>query len=695
MRIGPVAFAGEMLYVGTELPAIKYAGTTEPALLNPELPVADGEGGSVSFKYWPYYHELSPQARYAYVRWLAGGRRESSADIGCVFLFFYGLERRLIHDRVMFRGGEEREQLLDEVRRLRKLYAASASFRGYADRLLDLAVATSFVPIDGAPSEPLPDMLQASAVLGSALKLRLGEFAAKGIPIPAGWALAWVYAHPEIRLRTPSQRCPAEFQKLFRYLYEQEHGNGIKVRPNKTPVVVDYSPASASFGGSIQVDTPSGVPDITSLSKPTGQLQALTELCETKLEPYSRWLGRNAESRHAVEGVALLPPELVADAEHPGIVKIRVWVAERLGNSTSALVRASDLVELWWEGDRESVDRRSATSLVSVLDVIGAGIEPDVRFGGPTPREISEVVIFRLGSEKLSSPGVAYRGAQLLLELAMMVTLADGAAAEEELRLIRVRLGEHLGLSAAEKGRLEAHVAWLRVSPPRFTGLKRRIGELDETQKSEVGQFLIAIAAADGSISPEEVKVLERVYPLLGLDPADLFSHIHSFETTLADEPSPRDPVTVREGSVKQSGALLPSPPASDSDSPRQRGAVKLDPSRIREKVQETAAVAALLGSVFADEESVPLERSRPDMSTPADAAARGTTPQVELLALVGAKEKWDRRELEAFAAERGMLLDGALEALNEAALDKCGQSLFEGEDPVEVSLEVWKELAP
>ena len=68
---------------------------------------------------------------------------------------------------------------------------------------------------------------------------------------------------------------------------------------------------------------------------------------------------------------------------------------------------------------------------------------------------------------------------------------------------------------------------------------------------------------------------------------------------------------------------------------------------------------------------------------------------QVELLALVGAKEKWDRRELEAFAAERGMLLDGALEALNEAALDKCGQSLFEGEDPVEVSLEVWKELAP
>ena len=47
--------------------------------------------------YWPSYSEISSAARTAYVDWLASGRRPG-AHIGYVFLFFYGIERRVLVD---------------------------------------------------------------------------------------------------------------------------------------------------------------------------------------------------------------------------------------------------------------------------------------------------------------------------------------------------------------------------------------------------------------------------------------------------------------------------------------------------------------------------------------------------------------------------------------------------------------------
>lgn len=122
-------------------------------------------------------------------------------------------------------------------------------------------------------------------------------------------------------------------------------------------------------------------------------------------------------------------------------------------------------------------------------------------------------------------------------------------------------------------------------------------------------------------------------------------------------------------------------------------GVVTLNRARIREKVQETAAVAALLGSVFAEEEVAPQPVTGKPSLPATGSLAFLTTEQVALLTYLGGKSSWQREELEAFAEARGTLLDGALEALNEAALDRLGEDLIEGEDPLDVSLDVWKEL--
>jgi hypothetical protein len=44
---------------------------------------------------------------------------------------------------------------------------------------------------------------------------------------------------------------------------------------------------------------------------------------------------------------------------------------------------------------------------------------------------------------------------------------------------------------------------------------------------------------------------------------------------------------------------------------------------------------------------------------------------------------------LERFASARALLLDGTLDAINEAALEACGALALEGDDPVEVDVVV------
>src|SRR3546814_10354109 len=62
-----------------------------------------------------------------------------SADIGYVFLFFYGLERRVLVDADIDQAARgERATIAAEIRRLLSVYGGtSGSFRGYAAGLLD------------------------------------------------------------------------------------------------------------------------------------------------------------------------------------------------------------------------------------------------------------------------------------------------------------------------------------------------------------------------------------------------------------------------------------------------------------------------------------------------------------------------------------------------------------------------------
>jgi uncharacterized tellurite resistance protein B-like protein len=315
--------------------------------------------------------------------------------------------------------------------------------------------------------------------------------------------------------------------------------------------------------------------------------------------------------------------------------------------------------------------KRAAEALADFLARRGYGLEPDMRFGGPAPGD-GPAVLFRLpeGSGQIPGPNPAYHAAAVLLHLAAALSAADGQVSVREERHLLAHLETALHLSMEERTRLKAHLRWLLADPPGLTGLKRRVAPLSQGQRRGIGQFLITVAGADGHVEAEELKLLTRIYNLLGLEAQWVYSDVHALAS--AEAPPAAEPVR-------------PAEPA---------GGFALDLRKVQAKLAETEQVSSLLEGIFR-EEAAPAPPVPPDTG-----ALRLPIPETgldaahsELLRRLAGKDAWPRVEIERLAGELGLLPDGALEVINEAAFARCGAPLLEGDEMIEIDRQVLEEI--
>lgn len=676
---------GGLLYVGSGLAAV--AGrSVEPALIDPSLPVnthsPDWLGESMG--YWPSYRDLTPRARGAYLSWLAGGRGNPNAYIGYVFLFFYGLERRLLVDVANGHAAPgEYRVLVDEVRRLLGSYAGNRSFRRYAEGLLDaVALLDPAAGCDGPP----PVTTLSGWELPMALRIGLARFAESGRPIPAGWALAWYCHHADTHLRTPATRCEEEFRELFAQRYRNRFGEGMVVRPNKTRLSVSYYPASGGFHGDITLSHPS-LPDVARLAGPIGKLRELVEKVTDDLDAYSRYLGRNPDGAASPAAIGLLP-EGVSHRPSPEAEKLWSWATHRIGDRGRGLASVQELLALW-PTRTGKLAKADAVAVAQLLERRGLGIEPDVRFGGNTPAAASSIVLFRRAGEPVSAPSPGYAAALAIVNLGSLIANADGVVSEPERRALRELAAAGRDLSEDEHRRLDAHAALVLAKPPTLAVLRRRLSAVPASKKAGVGRLLTTIAAADGEVSADEVRTLERLFAELGLAPEDVYSTLH--EVATARPPAADDLTSARIPGTRRTGRKIPAP-EPEEDSRTAVGTLTLDPERLARTRAESARVSADLAEIFSDPVDEP--------SSPAVARPRETTQVTGLdsahsllFGQVVARERWTRAEFEELAGTLGLLPDGAIDLLNDAAFDAADEPLCEGQDPIEINQDIVKDM--
>jgi hypothetical protein len=178
------------------------------------------------------------------------------------------------------------------------------------------------------------------------------------------------------------------------------------------------------------------------------------------------------------------------------------------------------------------------------------------------------------------------------------------------------------------------------------------------------------VALADGVIDLSEIKQLEKLYTALGLDKANVASDIHNCTSSKAN---------VADTSRISAGA-------------KGNTVFTLDEEVLALHESETNEVQGILGAIFVDdspEDNVVPNSPHESVSDESDLDQK----HLELFTNLKVKEQWARSEVIEFCQSLGLMLDGALEVINDWSFEKVDAPVLDDDDDIYVDLEIVEEL--
>ncbi len=118
------------------------------------------------------------------------------------------------------------------------------------------------------------------------------------------------------------------------------------------------------------------------LKRPKQAIQFIADACMEDLDAYSRWLGKNPD-QGSWPGWGLLPRELLCERETPSLERFKARLAEAVSGPAGGLIDAAELFQVWPTVQADRFSKPEAVGLFQLMEVLGYGIEPDMRFGAP------------------------------------------------------------------------------------------------------------------------------------------------------------------------------------------------------------------------------------------------------------------------------------------------------------------------
>lgn len=673
IKVGKYNLKG-MLYVGTHLSSLD-GYRVESSLINPELPHIDTPFTyqDETLSYWPSFSSISPKCRGAYLSWVASSRNDPTTPLGYVFIYFYGLERRLLIDLPMGSVSEnEAKDLKNEVQRLVSLYGENRSFQNYGNNLLDYLDITN----TSAPQNNKPLKIGNLKKHTLKFKVRLAKTVQDKEPVSADLALNWTLGFPEYKQKTASKRCPDEFKDLFYLRYAEQFDAGLIVKPNKTKLRASYYPASGSLHGFEPIEL--NLPDPSILKAPLKKLITLADSCNTELDTYSRYIGQQNNSPKDIEAQLLLPAPLLKTSNNSSLTEIRAWMNQEIIDN-SGLIKVA---ELWEKAGRPHVDKinKKEIEFISKLtQANGFSFAPNPKYHSTKPSADGLLAIISETENIDFTPSPMFLQLTTTLRLGSAVACIDNQIKPHEVEYLNTLIESNTNITLVEKASLRGYLAWLLHSPMQTLGMKAAIAKLSDQHKAAVGSILIEVAISDGSVVPEEIKQLEKLYTALGLEKSQVTSDIHRRSS------SPHSYETSHKQSCEQT----------------QSTGFVLDEKRLKELGQETEEISTFIGDIFADEqeEEEATVEQEVEVSTvitsPIEVDEESLSTKLQpIFELLISQETWPRNEVNTLCKKHNLMTDGTIEAINDWSFTLVDAALIEDDgDTIFIDQEIREEL--
>lgn len=677
-----VSVAGEtislgMLYVGKALKPQKRYQTHDSCLIHSRVKVAPKGStyGDTYMPYWPSYSEISPYCRRQFLDWLAGGANDPNVYIGFVFLYFYGLERRLFLDQ----SEADREDIIAELRRLMATYGSNHSFSRYCGQALSYSELVTGGAIAAPPlSKPkrynweLP--LNVQIYIGNKLKI--------SDRLTNDDLLIWFFHHPESRLRTPALRLEKEFIVLMQFRLSEAHPKGHKISKPKKNLEPFYEAASNTFAANLK-GALENIPDISGLSSPIKKVQKIADQVMNELDPLSRFLGREPDAGTSIKAAQFLPGPLIEQFGSSELKNFRKRLT-KLAQEQGGSLKVGELMESLTPGKGIKFTKSIHRTIEAVLKNLGWTLIPGPEEAMGTLENSDLVFITPQGPEVPLDLIKDHKYQLALLELALgaYIAHADGHVAETEIDTLLNQIEKNTKkLTKKQKSRLHTFVKWLTIQQPNFSAIRRNLKKADLELRHSFAQLALVAAGADGKIDHGEIKALEIIYRDLKLDTQALFSDLHAMAGGKTRGFS-KSPKPSREAETDQTGW-----------GGSAKGVV-LDPALIKSTMTDTSRASKILSAIFEEEKETPEQPIAPTetLDEAEDNIFNGLPRKhTQLLKELLDRKEWKRKEYVQLASSLKLMPGGALEAINEWAFERFDQAIIEDDEPLLVNSDLIK----
>jgi tellurite resistance protein len=333
-----------------------------------------------------------------------------------------------------------------------------------------------------------------------------------------------------------------------------------------------------------------------------------------------------------------------------------------------ARVTAGQLAGLLEIARRDKLSKSQSEKLAAAFEQAGACIEPDVRVLGGSYSWHEKLSVFTI-DEDVTAHGRSFPAAACVLQFGMAIALADGKAHDSELAHLAAHLDGAFHLSPLDRRRLDAlRIAWMDRADDLLKLGKKMVERLGHEQRESLGRFLVVLAALEGQVGRDELATLRRAFRSLSLSPELL-------EQAIAECcPAADDGLAVVQQRTADTDAGEMIPPVAS---------VKLDMNAVEALIRETKAVSAALAAAMSDDSGAPMGGADP-ATQPAPTMTAATPdadmssaalpePLAGLVSALRAKTEWTREDAEQLARQHGLMLNGAIEAINEWSIDALG----------------------
>ncbi len=702
LKVAGVTIQSPGLYVSSAAQS-RYYNAVDPSEILIHAKIRRPQGRVDELGYWPWYAHIEPEQRYAYLEWLASDRKSLPQNEGMLFMYYYGIERRLLVDE------EDHAWGLQEIIRLRKADEHRAgtkegrSFRRYS---------TSFIWYEIARS---PERFNEEAIAKATelterwtpdlLSAPLSWLAEQNKPLPASFAQIVASELPSAQRSVVTKRVPEEFAELFAARYHKEYGDdGISLRISKRPAWHTYRPASSGLDEMrCQVPNPMGI---------KSQFKALPGIwnsCIDDLRKLSRVSASLQDDELTTESWEAMPEEIRDGVDHPQTDTINQLVSNASENqdesdiidsqSGAQFLQAGQIAEVLGIDRRPKLTPTQSRSIATTLSNTGYGIIPDARISSIQYGWGDLVALLPdLGTDDVDSS--KYNAAACILRLGLSIALADGHADELELRVLTDHIDAVFDLSPTEEQRLVALRDILIHTGSNIRVVARKLESLlPSDARRTLGKTLVVIAAASNGIDRTEKASLRKAFRALGLPPELLEETITEILPKAGDAP-----VQVKAGTSSDD---VEEPIPAEHVEPEE--AFTLDRHAISSIMAETRAVSTLLAeameavtedSEFDDQQSeVAVLEAQPEIEelksvSTEQSSVKDRFAQLKRYApiceLLIANERWSRDEADTLARGHGVMLDAAIETINDWAFVALGAPLIDIEnDDLRVNLDL------